>query len=342
MPVEIKIANDGDAKEWDELVSLSVQGTIFHTWTWLKIVETHTKMKLFPLIGMMNNKPIGIFPLFFQKKGPIRLVFSPPPQTVQFYLGPVISEYHTMKQEKREKLLQDFQTSVDTFLKDTLNPQYISISLGPNFQDPRSFIWAGYSIDTHYDYTIDFDCPTEILFNRLTRKQHQNVHRAKKRGISVDLGGKQEYEEVLNLLEIRYADQGKNDIRAPREYLSDVYDAYKDFIKVFIATSNDEIVSGTIDIQYKDIHYSWIGNPKPQKHISPSPNDVIMCESIRFAQKTGMKYYVTMNAAGNERLHSYYASKFDPDLNVHFSLKKSTGLMNLMEKGYSGVFRSLL
>jgi hypothetical protein len=334
MPVEIKIAQNEHATEWNNLVGKSVHGTLFHTWAWLRIAEMHTGMKLYPLIGMKDKEPIGIFPLFFQKKGPFKLIFSPPPRTVLFYLGPVILDYDRMKQEKRESIFIEFQKSVDVFLKDTLNPDYINISLAPNLKDPRPFLWSGYSLEPHYDYLIDFSNKTDNLLDSLAKKQRQNISHAKKRGISVDLGGRHEYEEILNLMDIRYAQQGKS-VHSSKEYLMDVYDAYKDSFKVFVAKLNEEIVSGTIDFQYKGTQFSWIGTPKPKKRISPSPNDLIMYESVRFAQETGMKYYVTMNAAGNERLHSYYVSKFDPELDVHFSMKRSTVVMEFLEKGYS-------
>ena len=98
--------------------------------------------------------------------------------------------------------------------------------------------------------------------------------------------------------------------------------SYKNNLKIFVAKVDGEIVTGSIDFQYRDTHYSWIGNPKPKTRISPSPNDLLIWESVRYACEQGFRYYVTMNAAGDKRLHSYYASKFDPELKAHLSVKK--------------------
>ncbi len=341
MTLELKIAQEGDAGEWNSIISKSQHGTLFHSWTWLRLAETHTHTILYPLIGLKDDIPIGVFPLFYQRKGPFRLVFSPPPSTVLFYLGPVIAEYDKMKQEKREKTFIEFYLNVDNFIKNELNAHYVSISLAPGLQDPRPFLWSGYSIEPQYDYVIDLNRGADLLLQDINKKQRQNLTRAKKRGITVETGGRDEYEEILNLMDIRYRHQGKT-VSSSRKYLLDIYDAYKDNIKVFVAKLNEEILTGTIDFQYKDTHYSWIGNPKPKIQISPSPNDLVIWESVRFAQEKGMNYYVTMNAAGNRRLHSYYASKYNPDLKVHFSLKRTSYIMNLLEKGYSGFFKSLL
>ncbi len=141
-------------------------------------------------------------------------------------------------------------------------------------------------------------------------------------------------------MEIRYAQQGKN-ITISREYFLDLYDEYKDNLKIFIAKVDGKIVTGSIDFQYRNTHFSWIGNPKPKNRISPSPNDLIIWESVRYAFEQGLRYYVTMNAAGDKRLHSYYASKFDPELKPHFSLKKHSSLTGILEKGYTNITKPL-
>jgi len=139
-------------------------------------------------------------------------------------------------------------------------------------------------------------------------------------------------------MDVRYAQQGKK-FPVSKEYLLNIYDVYKDNMKIFIAKVDSEIVTGSIDLQYRDTHYSWIGNPKPKKSISPSPNDLLIWESVRYAYTQGFRYYVTMNGAGDKRLHSYYSSKFDPELKVHFSAKKNSYFTGILEKGYTGIIQ---
>ena len=341
MTFEIRVANSQDAKEWDEINAKSPHGTLFHQWEWLKITEKHTQTTLYPLIGIKGSTSIGIFPLFFQKKGPIRMVFSPPPHTALFYLGPVLAGYDTLKQEKREINYIGFQNSVEHFITHELKAQYISISLPPGLQDPRPFTWSGYSFEPQYDYIIDLSIGIDSLLQTLDKRGRQNLTHAKKRGMSVELGGKKEYEKILDLMEIRYIQQGKN-VTVSREYFLDLYKVYKNNLKIFVAKVDGDIVTGSIDLQYRDTHYSWIGNPKPKKQIAPSPNDLLIWESVRYACEQGFRYYVTMNAAGDKRLHSYYASKFDPELKAHLSVKKKTNLAGLLEKGYISFIKSLL
>ena len=63
--MEISIATEADRGQWDEIVASSAEGTLFHTWKWLKIMEKHNvkkqysrifKGKLYPLIVWEGNE----------------------------------------------------------------------------------------------------------------------------------------------------------------------------------------------------------------------------------------------------------------------------------------------
>ena len=68
MTVEIRIAQNNDAQEWDSIVSQSPHGTLFHQWEWLKITEKHTQSKFYPLIGMKNGVALAYFRFFPEKR----------------------------------------------------------------------------------------------------------------------------------------------------------------------------------------------------------------------------------------------------------------------------------
>jgi hypothetical protein len=340
MTVEIRIANNEDAKEWDTIISESPHGTLFHSWNWLKITEKHTHMKLYPLIGIKNGVSIGIFPLFFQKKGPARMVFSPPPHAAIFYLGPVFAGCDMLIQEKWENIYFNFQNSVENFINHDLKANYISISLSPNLQDPRPYAWEGYIIDPKYDYAVDLSKGIDYLYTSLDRKQRADIKRAKLRGMLFEIGTKKDCEKILDLMDIRYAQQAKINTES-KDYFLDIFDTYENNLKVFVVKLNGEIVTGTIDLQYRDTLYCWIGNPKPINPISPSPNDFLMSECVRYASENGLKYHTTFGAAGNERLHSYYATKFNPELSIRYTATKKTYLTGILEKGYTNILKPL-
>lgn len=102
MSIELKIADENDAKLWDKIVESSPHGTLFHIWKCLKIIEKYSKTKLYPVMVFKGTVPIGCIPLFYQKKLWMKLLFSPPPHVALSRLGPVLVNYDELKQHKRE------------------------------------------------------------------------------------------------------------------------------------------------------------------------------------------------------------------------------------------------
>ena len=340
MTVELRIAQNKDAKEWDAIISQSPHGTLFHQWEWLKITEKHTLTKVYPLMGMINGDCIGVFPLFFQKKGPARMVFSPPPHAAIFYLGPVMVRNESIRQEKWENLYGAFLQSVEDFIVNDLKGNFISFSLSPNLQDPRPFSWSGYTIEPNFDYAVDLSSGTEYLYSTLDRKQRADLKRAEGKGMTVEIGDKSEFEIILDLMDIRYTQQAKI-VTASRNYFLDIYEAFKENLKIFVVKFEGKVITGTIDLEYKNTLYCWIGNPKPMNPISPSPNDLLISECVRYASENGLKYHTTFGAAGNERLHTYYATKFNPGLIVRYTISKKSFLTTLLKEGYTNILKPI-
>jgi hypothetical protein len=340
MTVEIRIANNSDAHEWDKIISESPYCTLFHHWNWLKITEKHTQSKLYPLIGTKNGVPVGVFPLFFQKKGPARMVFSPPPHAALFYLGPVLVGVDDLRQEKWENIYSVFQNSVDDFIDSDLRANYFHISLPPALQDPRPFSWSGYRIEPNFDYKVDLRQGIDILYDSLNNRQRADLNKAKELGMEVEMGAKRELDKILDLMEIRYKQQAKI-VTASRAYFSDIYDLYNSNLKIFVVKMGNEIVTGAIRLNFRDTLYGWIGNPKPKNRISPSPNHFLFWETIRYATEQGFKNYITMSAAGNRRLHEYYGARFNPELKIRYVATKKTFLSGISEKGYVEILKPL-
>jgi CelD/BcsL family acetyltransferase involved in cellulose biosynthesis len=338
MTVEIHLAHN--EAEWDTIIAKSPHGTLFHSWNWLKITEKHTRMKLFPLIGKKGNTTIGAFPLFFQKTGPIRMVFSPPPHASVFYLGPVLIGCNPLLQEKWESIYTDFQFSMENYITKNFNPNYTYFALSPHLQDPRPFSWSGYTINPNYDYTIDLSKGIDDLFQSLDRKQRVALRKAKEKGMQFEIGGKEEFEKVLDLMEIRYAEQGKI-LNTQRQFFLDLYDSYKDILKIFVVKIDNEIVTGSIRLDYRDTLFGWFGNSRPKNRISPSPNHFLFWETIQYASEHGYKYYTTMGAAGNKRMHEFYAARFNPELKIRYTASKTTHLTRVFEGGYKNIIKPL-
>lgn len=338
MSVKICKIDEEMADEWNRIIYESPHGTIFHTWKWLTIAGKHSGYTLHPLIGYVKNKPVALFPLFHRKKFGLNFVFSPPPHTALLYLGPVFLFDDKMQQNKKEIIYSSFLDGINDYIKQELHAQYVQVYLPPKLHDPRPFAWSGYTVKPEYNYETDVRLGADYLMENLPKKKRQDINRAYKRGITVEFGGKEELEVIYNLMVERYKEQGRS-VLVPLEYLFEIYDTYHDHIKIFITKYDGEIATGLIDVHYKDSLYSWVGNPKPSIEISPSPNDLLLWEEILYCCEHGFTSYVTMGAAGNERLHTYYSSKFNPDLDVRFSAKKCSTIVGCIESAYTNAYK---
>jgi len=315
MNIDIKIS---DEREWKKLEENPQYGTIFHTWEWLKIVEKHANMRLYPIIGMKGTTVVGIYPIFLHKRL-LRSVFSPPPWVAVPYLGPVILEYEKLKQDKKESIFIEFQRSVDDFIRDEMRAHYSLIKTAPGILDARPLKWNGYIVEPIYNYVIDLRKGADSIFKNFKKKLRQNIKRAKRRGISVEEGSKEELEWIYGTIVARYEEQGrKNSIY--KGYLFDLFNAfYPQNMKIFVAKYNGELIGGMIDLYYKNKVTSWLGNIKSNVE-GVSPNELLQWEAIRYTIEYGMNYYEEIGA--NTEHLCRYKSKYNPNLLLCFSAKK--------------------
>ena len=341
MEITIKIAGEEDKAAWNKIVEESAHGTIFHLWEWIKIAEKNIGYKLYPLMGLIDNgnKPVAVYPIFYKKRALIRSVFSPPPKTAMPYLGPVLSEYEELKQNKREGLLFDFQKSVSDFISSEIKPQYISLSTSPGLLDSRPYMWSGYNVWPSYNYTIDLTKGEEEIFKGFTKNLRQTINSTEKKGVAIELGGKKELNEIYRMLVENYTNQGKQ-LPISYEYVMDIFGTYyPNYMNIFVAKHEGEIIGGMVDVHYKSKAYSWIGNMRNSKS-KLDVNELIQWRAIQLGCKEGYKEYEIIGA--NTPRLSPFKTKFNPDLSVYFAATKySAQWVKIPEFAYMRILKPI-
>jgi len=336
--MEIKIATETDQQLWDSIVDSAPNGTLSHTWKWLKVMEKYSSLKtagikasarLYPLFLMEKEKPVGIYPLYFFKIPLIKFCYSPPSRVDTLYLGPLFPDIDTMKQEKKQIFLMDMQKSVDRFIKKDLNANYIQINASPGFNDCRSFKWGGYTAKPLYTYHIDLTVGTDAIWKSFNRSLRYYIEKAKKEGITVTDGTKEDAFHIHNLLKER------SRIKSPKEYLGELYDLYfPDNLKVFIAMADSERLSGIITIIHKDKVTFWVGAPKCS-YKGLSPNELVLWESIRWAGEQG---YKTFEIEGADDYSLFpFKRKFNGKIIPYYQMKWFSPYLNVVASVYSAI-----
>jgi lipid II:glycine glycyltransferase (peptidoglycan interpeptide bridge formation enzyme) len=339
MEIELKIADEKDAQLWDRIVDSSSQGTLFHTWKWLKIAEKYTGTRLYPILGFKGTVVIGILPIFYMKKFGISSAFSPPPSTAIPYLGPVIENYDNYKQSKKESMDKNFQRNADHFISTQLHCGFTFLSLTAN-HDPRPYKWANYQLDPIFDYHIDITRDIESIWQNMDANLKGHIKRTEKNGIYIENGSKNDLIDIYNSLVRRYREQ-KRSVTVSKDYLTELYDTFSPInLQVFVAKQNGDTVGGIITLSYKDRVLYWIGGAKPAS-VNFSPNDLAQWEAIKFGHSRGYKIYEEIGA-GTERLAEFKA-KYNPKLVHRYSVKKySSFIYQCAEKGYSHVIKRII
>jgi len=327
--MELKIAKKDDRELWNELVEKSPHGTIFHTWKFLKIIEKHTNSKLYPIIGMKGTTPIGVYPLFLQKKFFTRIVLSPPSKALLLYLGPAIVNYDKLKQSKKESTSVEFQRKVNEFLESEINYNYVRVRTSPGLIDSRPFLWTDYKVEPLYTYIIDIEKGPEYVWKNFNKQVRIDINKTKREGVKVEIGDKTELEFIRKSVASRFIEQG---LRSGdySKYLSDLYKSYSENMKIFVGRYNNEYAGGLTLLCYKDKVSLWIGIPKTELQ-GIYPNDLIVWESIKWACENGYK----IMAAGHDPRLRHFKSKFNPELSLWYSAEKySSSIYKGMEKAF--------
>ncbi len=315
-----------DKKYWDGMVIRGEQGSVFHLWDWLKIVEKHTSSKLYPLIAIKGSTPIALYPFFLKRK----CAFSPPPYTSVPYLGPIFLEYSSLKEDKRLSYTVDLQKAFDSLIEE-LKVKYVMINLPRGFSDCRPYKWSGYKIEPIFHYTLDL---TDNVWSGFKKEFRENVKRSEKRGLRVEEGGIEELEFVYRSLMDIYNSQGRKS-RTTLRYLKDLYKRFHpENMRVFVAKLDGEILQGIVVLTFRDIIQFWIGGAKPKVR-GIYPNEFLHWEVMRWGIDGGYSMFEEFGA-GTERL-AKFKSKYNPKLSICFRVKKSGVLMNI----YESIYRSL-
>jgi len=330
--MKLEVFDVSKAQLWDSYIDSSINGTLYHSWDWLKIVEKHSKYKLYPLVfyDKDDDKPFGLFPVFHKKLCGVSMVFSPPPGSA-ITLGPALLD-KGYKQHRFELANLAFQKSIDDFIK-KIHADYILISTSPGLMDMRPFQWAGYDVRPSYTYIIDLEQGKEMVFASLGKQIRKNVRKAEKDGIQVyEIRNVNSVDIIYDSVKSRYEEQGLK-IKVKREYLIDLFNRFNEARQLIIyqAIVDGKVAGTTLCTNYKNTTTTMIGGAR--NSISNfEAMELIRWNVIKHAIEEGKKF-VDMFGANTCRLCDA-KSQFNPTIICAFQLSKSNIKGKLAERAY--------
>lgn len=326
----IKLIEDKDL--WDNFVDQSFDGSLFHKWDCLKIMEKYTKSKLLSYGIYKGDVLICIFPLFFMNSKGLKMIFSPPPGTGVTRLGFVMNqEFDTLKQNKKEAYLNIVTDAFNEEMK-KISPNYVHISLVPNFLDIRSFVWNNYSTEQYLIYIINLNSSLDEIWSGFDKDLRNEIKKAG--SMNLKLLKSDSVSIFYELSKARYKDKGLN-FSVNKTYLEEMLKTYPENLGLYyLYDSNDNIISASINCSYKDKFVVWMGglktyNQRSQKKIYS--NEYMIWEFIKKAKNTDCKIF---DWGGGPKTISQFKSKFNPTLGICMTIQKKDNFGKFVEWSY--------
>jgi len=331
MTLTIKTLNVNTEKAWDDIVISSSHSTIFHTVEWLRLVQNQSIAEFHPLMFYKGTTLIAIYPIFIKKQGPIKIALSPLSRSYMLYLGPVIADYESLKQDKKESIYLQVQQELDKYIFETKGCKYARIRSSPGLFDSRPLRWSGYTVEPFYTQRIELTQGIDYVWKQFNKKLKDDIHKAERENVIVRTGKEDDLAFIHDSLYKRYIDQTLKPTDNKKFLLALFRKFYADKMKIFVAEYKGQRVGGCIYLCFKNIMYAWVGVPKTDI-AGISPNDLIHWEAIKFAQTNGLEYFENMDAGDDLRLRQF-KSKYNPSLVIWYSATKySSFLYNAGEK----------
>ena len=309
--IELKILEENELKEWNEIVKESPYGTIFHTLEWMEILAKIFKVEELHLGIYKNNELIGVFPAFLQRKGIFKLITSPLREAATPYGGPLI----------KENLLKGVFLAFDKFTKSI---GYVDVTFSPKM-DLNGKILRSSNYEERFTYILNLDQGIDDIWKNLNKKCRNMIRKAEKSAVEIIEGDKKEcLEEYYKMVEDTYK---KSNIKPPisMKYYKTLFGVlYPNNLKVIFAKYDGKFVAGAIFPYFDNRIYYWDG-ASYQEYNKVAPNNLIQWHLIEWAVENGFTVYDMIGA--NIPSIAKFKASFGGDMVKYFYVYKFNSVM---------------
>jgi len=195
---EVRFLKESEHDSWDEMVTASPYGSVFHHAYWLGAAGLP-----FQILGCFDagGELVGGMPLCYDRKVGLRFV-RPPPLTP--YQG-VIIKATAGKYVRRLSRVKEVSQLLARRAARAGHFVYVRFPL--HCQDGQPFIWEGFTPGVLYTYTLALN-DMETVWRGMDSTKRTNIRRAEKDGIQV--GPSCDFNDILGLVSRTYRRQGKS------------------------------------------------------------------------------------------------------------------------------------
>ncbi|THE62763.1 GNAT family N-acetyltransferase [Salinadaptatus halalkaliphilus] len=335
MSIDVRVATEDDLERWNGYVERSPQGTACHELEALRVQADHAGATLHPLIGFKGQEPVGVFPVFELRKGPVTTVFSPPPHLRVPYLGPAFLNMGKLKQRKREKRRSRFIDGCLEWITAELGPKYGHVRTATGVDDVRPFGWSGYETTPEYTYAVDLGRDEDALLASFSSDARRNVTNTADDAYEITVDDREDSRRIFEQVEHRYESQGIS-FGVPLGFVLDLADELETgAVRPYALRVDGAFVGGILALEYGSRTGRWMGGVRTDADVDVPTNDLLDWAIICDARERGLETY-DLVGADNRRINRYKA-KFNPDLETYYSLEYGSWGMQTVASLYDSV-----
>jgi len=267
-------------------VENSPQGTLFHTWDFLKIVERHSGSQLMPYAVFSGTKLRCIFPFFVTRRLGLTVMRSPLGDAQIFYLGPAFDpSVAGLRAQKKEKILQQVTDEVCKEI-DKISPNYVSFNTVPSFIDVRTFEWKNYKVRLRFTYAIGLESQSSRSGAGSAEDAGQGIKHVS--ALSPEVEQTHDVSLVLGMWRERRKERGERQNLFSDKYLKELAAAFPHRVTVHSVSIDGRIAGATVCCVLREDRYGyWIGNVNARRDLST--NEFLVWEVIQHAKSKGFK-----------------------------------------------------
>lgn len=320
MSVDVAEADEEELERWDDWIERSPQGCVFHRRPALSAQERHSGARLRPLVGYKGEEPVGVFPVFELRKGPVPTAFSPPPGIRVSYLGPAYLNLGKLKPRTAERRRRRFIEGCLEWIDEEIGPWYAHVRTSADFEDARPFAWDGCDVTPNYTYLVDLARDEEAVLASFSRDARSNVTGDHEERHAIEVGGRDAVVAIVEQVRRRYESQGVT-FGVPTAFVVDLYENLPDGqLRPYVLRVDGALVGGIIALADGDTISRWLGGVRTGADVDLPVNDLLDWRVMADGIAEGLQWY-DLVGADNPRINRY-KSKFAPELRSFYRVER--------------------
>lgn len=328
MTVEVSVLDpETEDDRWDWLVERAHRTHPLYRSGALSLQATETGTTYHLLVGHVGEEPVGVFPVFEYRRGPLAAAFSPPPRSWSCFLGPAMIEDSSLKRRTADRRTASFLEGCLEWIDETVSPLYSKYVLA--MKDVRPFL-SEFAAEVSYTYVVPLDADPDSLLERFSSDARRKIRSAPERA-TIEEGNGRDIERIIEQVQARYAAQDRA-FHLKTDYARRLYEELgATALRPYVCRLDGTFVGGILVLESDSTRYRWLGGVKPAEGVDVPVNELLDWRVMVDGLDAGIERY-DMVGAGVSSINRYKA-KYNPELETYHTVTTgSYGLDTVIDR----------